>query len=189
VRLFIAIEVPDAWRVAAREATEALVRTSKVRLRVVDPSLMHLTLRFLGEVSEARVEPLTSALHEAVAAVDVELELGRAGTFGPPARTQVVWLGVGGDLDGLQALADRVEAAVRAAGLPSEERPLRPHLTLARLGRQVGPDDRRAVAEAARNLDPPPRLAFRARELVLMRSHLGAAQPRYEVLARVPGSR
>jgi RNA 2',3'-cyclic 3'-phosphodiesterase len=189
MRLFVAIEVPGAWRAAAREATEALVRASKIRLRVVDPTLMHLTLRFLGEVPEASVEPLTRALNETVSAVDVELELGRAGTFGPAARTQVVWLSVGGDLDGLQALADRVEAAVRAAGLRSEERPLRPHLTLARLGRQLGPDDRRAVAEAARNLDPPPALAFRARELVLMRSHLGAAQPRYEVLARVPGNR
>ncbi len=153
MRLFIAIEVPDDWRTAARATTEALVHASGVRLRVVDPALMHLTLRFLGEVAEARVEPLLAALTDAVTTVDVALELAPAGTFGPAARTQVVWLGVGGDLDGLQALAGRVEAAVRAAGLPPEERPLRPHLTR-RAARAAARSGRAARGGRGR---PPPR--------------------------------
>lgn len=189
MRLFVALEVPEGRREAARETTEALQRTSAVRLRAVDPALMHLTLRFLGEVTEEHVEPLIAALTEAVPAVDVALELARAGTFGPAARTQVVWLGVGGDLDGLQVLAGRIEDAVRAAGLPPEERPLRPHLTLARLGRQARPEERRTVAEAVRGLQAPPPLPFRAREAVLVRSYLGGAQPRYEVLAQFPVER
>jgi len=187
VRLFVAIEAPQDWREAARSATEAVGRMSGVRLRAVNPALMHLTLRFLGEVPEARVAPLSAALSEHVPPVDVALELAAAGAFGPPARTQVVWLGIGGDLDALHALAARVETAVRAAGLPPEDRPLRAHLTLARLGRQLGPAERRAVAEAVHALEPPPLLPFRAREAVLVRSHLGGPQPRYEVLARIPG--
>ena len=73
---------------------------------------------------------------------------------------------------------------MRAAGLPPEDRRLRPHLTLARLGRQLGPEERRAVAEAVRDLDAPEALRFRVREVVLVRSYLGNPGPRYEVLAR-----
>lgn len=81
--------------------------------------------------------------------------------------------------------APPVEAAARAAGLPLDPRPLRPHLTLARVAR-VAPRatraERRALAVA--RLDPPPTHPTRLRELVLFHSHLGA-QPRYEPLARV----
>ena len=184
MRLFVALDVPEPWREAAAHATEVIARTSGVRLRAVHPSLMHLTLRFLGEVPEDRVAPLIEALREAVTRFDLELALGPAGTFGPPQRTQVVWLGVTGDLEALQSLANRIEGAVRAAGLPSEDRPLRVHLTLARLGRDLTPADRRAVAEAARHLAPPPPLPVRAHEVELVRSTLGNPRPVYEVLGR-----
>lgn len=184
MRLFIAIDVPDSWRDAAAQATEALVRASGVRLRAVHPSLMHLTLRFLGEVPDDRVAPLIEALRAAAGPFDLELALGPAGTFGPPQRTQLAWLDVSGDLEALQALATRIEAAVRTAGLPPEDRPLRVHLTLARLGRDLGTEERRAVAEAARRLDAPPALPFHAREVLLVRSTLGNPRPVYEVLAR-----
>ncbi|MEZ4553630.1 MAG: RNA 2',3'-cyclic phosphodiesterase [Dehalococcoidia bacterium] len=184
MRLFVALDVPDTWRGAAARATEDLARASGVRLRSVHPSLMHLTLRFLGEVPDDRVDALTDALLEAVTPFDIELALGPAGTFGPPQRTQVVWLGVTGDLEALQALVDRIETAVRAAGLPPEDRPLRVHLTLARLGRTLTPAERRAVAEAARRLAPPPPLPFHAHEVQLVRSTLANPRPTYEVLAR-----
>jgi 2'-5' RNA ligase len=186
VRLFVALEVPDAWRDIARQTTAAVAQASGVRLRAVDPALMHLTLRFLGEVPDERVPALMAGLEAAVPSMDIALELTTAGTFGPAARTSVVWLGIGGDLDGLQAVAARIELAVHEAGLPPEDRPLRVHLTLARLARQLGSEERRAVAEAVRRLDPPPALPFRAREAVLVRSYLGGPQPRYEVLARSP---
>ncbi|MBX7111160.1 MAG: RNA 2',3'-cyclic phosphodiesterase [Dehalococcoidia bacterium] len=184
MRLFVAIDVPDAWRDAAVQATEALAQASGVRLRPVHPSLMHLTLRFLGEVPEDGVPRLIEALRAAITAFDLELALGPAGTFGPPIRTQVAWLGITGDLEGLQHLAARIESAVRAAGLPPEDRPLRVHLTLARLGRELRPDERRAVAEAARHLDAPPPLPFHAREVLLVRSTLANPRPLYEVLSR-----
>lgn len=185
MRLFVALEVPDAWRAAARDATATLARTSGVRLRTVDTALLHLTLRFLGEVPDEALPRLVAALEERVPPVDVALELAAAGSFGRPERTQVVWLGAAGDLDALHALAARVETAVRAAGLPPEDRQLRPHLTLARLGRPLSAADRSAVAEATRALPAPAPHPHRASEAVLVRSYLGGPAPRYEVLARI----
>ena len=114
----------------------------------------------------------------------MQLALGPAGTFGVPARTTVAWLAVAGDGEGLRALAGRVEAAVVAAGLPPDDRPLRPHITLARLDRGASTQQRRAVAEAIAALEPPPPAAFRARAVALVRSHLGREGPRYETLSR-----
>ena len=187
MRLFLALELPDPWlREAARTVdalTEALGGDADV-LRPVALDRMHLTVRFLGEVEEERVPVLDAALREAVPPVGVDLELAAAGTFASAARTSVVWLGLGGDLDALRALAGRVESAVEAAGLPPERRELRPHVTLARVRRQASTPQRRAIAAAVAALDAPPAHAHRAGELVLVQSHLGSGQPRYEVLGR-----
>jgi len=145
---------------------------------------MHLTLRFLGEVDEAVLPTLQAALDREAPPVDADLTLARGGTFGGAARTRVAWLGVEGDLDALRALAARVERAVGAAGLPEEDRPLRVHLTLARVRQDASPGARRAVADAVSALPAPPPEPFRARELLLVRSHLGGRGPRYEVLSR-----
>ena len=184
MRLFVALEVPDAWRDAARSVAAELVRTSGVSLRPVDPALMHLTLRFLGDVADDRLQPLDAALMQHVPPVDIALALGAAGTFGPPARTSVAWLAVDGDLDSLRALAARVEVAVQEAGLAAGEARFSPHLTLARVGQRSRPAERRAVAEAARGAPTPAPLPFRTHEVVLVRSHLGGGAPRYEVIGR-----
>ena len=183
MRLFLAIEPPEAWRRAAAAALATIDEQHPGLLRAVRPELLHLTLRFLGEVEEERLEPLQAALRETVPPVAVPLELGAAGMFGG-SRGGAVWLGVGGDLEGLRALAARAEDAVVAAGLPEERRELRPHLTIARVRRQARGPERRAIAASVRALGEPDAAPFVARELVLVRSWLRAEGPRYRALAR-----
>jgi len=190
VRLFVAIELSEEWRHAAREARAAIEATTldpRV-LRWVDPALMHLTLRFLGEVDEGLVETLRERLDE-VSPLEVELAGAALGTFGPPRRTQVVWLGVGGNLADLEAVAAGVENAVVEAGFPAEERPFRAHVTLARVRREATPAQRTEVASAVAALDLDLPRASTVREVVLVRSHLTPRGPRYEVLSRHPRSR
>ena len=187
MRLFLAIELPEPWRREAARTLDALTAAlggDASVLRPVALDRMHLTVRFLGEVDEELAPALDAAIRESVPPVGVDLELAAAGTFGPAARTSVVWLGLGGDLDALRALAGRVEAGVEAAGLPPERRELRPHVTLARVRQRASASQRRAIAHAVSALDAPPRHAYRAGEVVLVRSHLGAGGPRYEALGR-----
>ncbi len=191
MRLFVAIEAPDGWRDAAHELRAALDGAlgdeTAARLRWVAPELLHLTLRFIGEVDEARVAALQAAL-DAAGPVDLALSLGAAGSFGSPARTQVVWLGVGGDADGLVALADRVERAVAGSGLPADGRDsrarFRAHLTLARVHRRATRDQRVAIARAVAALAAPAPSPFHAQSLALVRSHLGSGPVRHELLSR-----
>ncbi len=186
MRLFIAIEAPEAWRDAAQQVQRSLPADVRGLLRLVSPELMHLTLRFLGEVPEQNVPALTSALERATPPIEVPLALGTPGTFGPAARTGVAMLRIEGDRRALDALVARVDAAVEEAlGTPREERAYNPHLTLGRVGRRATPDERRRVAEALRAAPAPDPAPFVARRVALVRSHLGPGGPRYEVLAEV----
>jgi 2'-5' RNA ligase len=189
VRLFVTVEAPEAWRaeaVAQQEALlDALPPDTREALRVVSAELMHVTLRFLGEVEEEIVAPLQTALGR-VAAPEIALTLARAGTFGAPASIWAVYLGIEGDLDALRALAAGVEEVVASLGLPREARPLTAHLTLARVRRSATAEARRAVDAAVGDLAPPPPRPHVARGIALVRSYLGGAEPRYEVLSRHP---
>lgn len=190
MRVFIALEVPPLWRVAASDAQRVLRASAGGRmLRFVDPALMHLTLRFLGEIDPPATERLQRALSHHVVPFELTLTLGPAGSFGPAARTAVAWLGIGGERERLEALVARVGDAVADANLAAERRPFRPHLTLARVHRSASPDDRRQIAHAIAALDPPPASPARFHALVVVRSHLAGAQPRYEVLSRHGASR
>ena len=139
MRLFVAIELPDAWREEARRIGEHLVAAlgDDARLRFTATERLHLTLRFLGDVDEAVLPDLRDQLAQEVASVRVPLELAGVGQFGSRSRPTVLWFGLAGDLDRLASLHDAVERAVVAAGLEGDDRPLRPHVTFARVARQA----------------------------------------------------
>ena len=184
MRLFVAAEVPETWRAIASAAVEAVARTSQVPMRIVHPSLLHITLRFLGEVAEERLPALDAALAHRVPPVDVALTLGPPSTFGPPPRTQVVWLGVRGDIEGLRGVVRRVDLALGDAGVEPNDRRFAPHLTLARLDRRVTAEERRLVAEVVAAMPPPEPFPLRVRTVALVRSTLGGPRPVYDVLRR-----
>ena len=91
-----------------------------------------MTLVFLGEVEEQRVGEVERALDgcSGGAPRGIDVRLAGAGRF-VSRRSSALWVGVAGDLDALHTLRDDVGAALRRAGLPGDERPFRPHLTIA----------------------------------------------------------
>lgn len=188
MRLFVALEVPDGWRRAALELQNRIPADLARDLRFVEARDLHVTLRFIGEVVDDRVPDLQRAIDDLVPPIEVTLRPVRPGTFGAPARTSAAWLGIEGDRDGLAAIAGRVDRAVASAlGLPPEDRPYFPHVTLARITRQSTASRRRAIAEAVASLPALSTDAFTARECVVMRSHLGRlgeGAARYRVISR-----
>jgi 2'-5' RNA ligase len=185
VRLFTAIEIPDAWRDQAVRAQEQLAQSFEAELRLVRRSELHVTVRFLGEVDPDSADALARAI-EAMPPFAVDLSLGRAGTFGPAARTSVVWLGVGIDEEQAAALLERTDEAIASAldSGDASEQAWRPHLTLARVRRQVGRERRREIAAAVRDLPAPAPHSTLVTTLSLFRSDLGNRAPRHKLLAR-----
>ncbi|MEV5158213.1 RNA 2',3'-cyclic phosphodiesterase [Streptomyces sp. NPDC053728] len=131
VRVFIALAPPDhAKEELARALRPAYDTHPRMRWNRIED--WHITLAFLGELPAATV-PLLRPPLAGLARAHRPLCLGLHG--GGIFDDRVLWSGIEGDLDGLHTLAADVRGVVRGCGVTFEERPLRPHLTLARARR------------------------------------------------------
>ena len=169
-RLFFAVPVPGA----AREPLEAALPRLEPLLgaaRITPPGGWHLTLAFLGQVQPELADEVVRVGEAAVAGVPpARLRLEGAGTFPEGRRARVLWAGVGGDAEVLVRLAAALAAAGKAAGLRSEDRPLHPHLTLARFSTPAPvPREALDLVAGAAAAGPP----WEAREQACYRSTLG----------------
>lgn len=126
MRLFVAIGLPPELQ---RHLAE--LRIELPGARWVRPEQLHLTLAFLGEVGEERLEPLCREL-AAVSFVPFRLVFDRLGCFPHPRSPRVIWIGVS-SCPPLERLATKVRVAVVAGGMALEERSFTAHVTLARL--------------------------------------------------------
>ena len=177
MRLFVAVVPPEEALAHLANAVER-VRPLEPALRWAEPQRWHLTLAFLGEVGEEVLPELSERLARAAARHPAHrLALEGAGRFGQ----RVLWVGVGRDAGLLPPLAASVAAAARRCGIAMEERPYRPHVTVARARERTRPDLRPLVTALAPYAGPP----FPVDRIVLVRSHLGP-RPSYDDVASWP---
>jgi 2'-5' RNA ligase len=175
MRLFVALE-PASEAVAELDAVVAPLREQAPGLRWTTPAQWHLTLTFLGEVTDGDVPQLCERLGRAAnRSRALALRFRGGGRFG----RRVLFTHVDGNGDQLRRLAAGTTAAARRTGLVVEDRPYRPHLTLARA--DGGPDLRPLVAA----LRPFEGSEWEAGEVHLVRSRLGAGEGRRSVYENV----
>lgn len=166
MRCFVAVPLPDP----VREVVASLVERLRPRLppaRFVRPGQLHLTLRFFPDLDGAAVARAAAAVRRGAADTrPFAVSLGDLGAFPDPGRARVVWLGLREGAGALAGLHARIAAGLTEAGLPVEDRPFRPHLTLARMVRPSAlalPVPGVAAGDAS----------FSANEVVLFESVLG----------------
>lgn len=99
----------------------------------VSPPNWHLTLRYLGAVSPHQLDGVVHALSDASLGAPFRLRLDGLGAFPRPEQATVLWVGTGEGTDELHLVRDNVEDALESVGLPRDERPFAPHLTLSRI--------------------------------------------------------
>lgn len=178
MRSFVAIALEGEARRGAEALLEALRGAADAdAVRWVRPEGLHVTLRFLGEIDEARVAPLAEGLRAAVASHPAfDLSLGALQGFPSAGRPRVLACEVA-PVETLASLAEAVEGAVRDAGFAPESRPFRPHLTLGRVrrGRRVSLPEARVPDDAHTPVE----------QIVLFRSVLGASGARYTPLEQM----
>src|SRR5580704_16554134 len=121
MRLFVALEIPDDVRAALREFVQPL-RAKWPRVRWSRPEGQHVTLKFLGEVGEERLEAIVSVLAPLRSSGPVTMNFRGIGFFPQSRRPRVLWAGVEGS-ENLQPLAAEVEGALVAVGFAAEQRP------------------------------------------------------------------
>jgi 2'-5' RNA ligase len=141
MRLFIAIELPDAVH-SALEALQSRLRAAGVRASWVKGGNIHLTLRFLGDVDEDRAARIVDMLETEYASVGpFALQVRGVGAFPNARRPSVLWAGCEPAEGPLACVQQAAETAARAVGLAPEAKAFRPHLTIARVKdwRAAGP--------------------------------------------------
>jgi RNA 2',3'-cyclic 3'-phosphodiesterase len=127
-RLFVAIRPQKVIR------EQLLARMHGVSgARWQDDAQLHLTLRFIGEVANARCDDIILALSR-IASPAFDLQLHGIGAFDRKGRVETLWAGVT-PLDAVKALHAKIDRAIDLAGFGSETRAFKPHITLARFGR------------------------------------------------------
>ena len=181
MRLFIAINPTADERARLAEASREL-RESPYPVRWVTPDSVHLTLKFLGEVPEARVPELSSSVGEAVRGTAAfQMAVSGFGAFPSLRRPQVVWAGVKPNST-LGMLQEAVEEAMALLGFERETRAFHPHLTLGRAQRRAGPAEYSGLDELIKRLTYEDTYPVRAVDL--MRSTLRPSGAVYDVIHR-----
>jgi 2'-5' RNA ligase len=131
VRLFIALDLPEAVRQEFRELISRLKKTCP-GARWVRPEGIHVTLKFLGFTDEKNLDAIRAALLWIRSEQPVEMEFRGLGFFPDERRPRVLWCGVGASAN-LARLAGDIGRALEPLGIPAETREYVPHLTLARI--------------------------------------------------------
>jgi 2'-5' RNA ligase len=182
VRLFIAIPLPPELAARAFQILPA----SLPALRRVTTENLHLTLAFLGNTPEGRLDDVVAAARQASALVSpFALSFDRAGRFPERGRPRVVWLGIAEGEGGVLELGAGVYAGLRSRGLRFDDRPLAPHLTLARVVEDASAAEAKTVGAALEDLAIEG-LRFEVSEIAVVQSVLSPKGPRYTALSTVP---
>jgi len=188
IRTFVAIELDDALKAAIRQVQDELKRAPVARIgRWVSPDGIHLTLKFLGDVSSGRVPEITQAIERGCrSSAPFPISLTRPGFFPNAHRLRVVWVGVDGDVETLLRLQRSVESELDAIGFPPERRGFQPHLTLARIRDYARPAEREEMAKRIGATQVDEAVSMLARQVHLIRSERRPTGAVYTHLAAAP---
>lgn len=184
IRAFLAVEPTTE----IRKAIAALQLKLKGELRGgvswVRPEGIHLTLKFFGNIAEADIPIVSSMVDEATAGMSpLVVEVRGLGVFPDLRRPRVIWVGTGGEVTKLIDLQTMLEQGFCARGFAGEDRPFRPHLTLARIKQPLSGRVLEKIITAGRHEKIG---HFTASSLILFRSDLTPKGATYSKLVEFP---
>lgn len=185
-RLFFAVPLAEEARASVarlvgdvQATADAAAQGQRSAVRWVRMDGLHVTLRFLGPTPEDKVAELGAIVDGTAAAVaPFRVSIRGSGAFPSARRPRTLWLGIDEGSADLAALAGRLSDGLAKAGWPTDDRPFRAHLTLARAdGRREGP----AVANLLAARTDGFETGFQADQLVLFESVTGGGPARYVI--------
>jgi 2'-5' RNA ligase len=190
MRIFVALDIDDAIRQRIQRFMEGVSEFAP-EARWVRPESLHVTLKFVGEKPLEAAEQIKQTL-SSVRAGPVEMNFRGYGFFPTAKAVRVFWVGIESGPQ-LPAMAKAVDEALKALGVPQEEHPFTPHLTLARGGGRSGAPHRKKSDAANKTFQrlqeklaafPAPDFGtMAAHEFFLYQSQLSQGGSRYTKIA------
>ncbi len=187
IRSFVAIELEEELREELAQIQESLRRRGIAeQVRWIKPQVIHLTLKFLGNVPANRIEEIGLAVTRGSEGLEpFTISLDGLGCFPSASRPNVIWVGVREDSGTLARLQTAIEDRLSVLGYTPERREFTPHLTLGRVSRHAGASDRRHLGDVVQTHDAGTLGGMQVREVSLMRSDLSPAGAKYTRLVAV----
>ena len=182
MRTFIAIELPDNIKKEIEQLQAPLKRTEAF-VSWVKPSNIHVTLKFLGEVPEEKINEVFSATQKALEETGkFSMSLKGTGTFPNLKRPRVIWIGAGSGEEELSLMAKRIEEEMAKIGFPREKRKFSAHFTI---GRVKSPKNLEKLMGLVESSDFQTE-KIEVGEVVVMKSQLHPAGAIYTPLKKIP---
>ena len=181
MRTFIAIELPDNIKKEI-EQLQAPFKKTGAFVSWVKSANIHVTLKFLGEVPEGKINEVFSATEKALeGAKKFTMSLKGTGVFPNLRRPRVIWIGSGSGEEELSHLAKRIEEEMKKIGFPKEKRKFSAHFTI---GRVKSPKNIEKLMELVESSDFQTE-EIEVNEVVVMKSQLHSAGAIYTPLKKV----
>jgi RNA 2',3'-cyclic 3'-phosphodiesterase len=183
MRVFIAIDLPETVHSALADAQQNF-RDTCHGARWTRPDDIHLTLKFLGNISDAQTGQIADSLNGLGPLEPFTIEVKGFGFFPHAGRPRVFWAGLAAP-PALAVLAGRVEAEMEKLGFAREKRAYSPHLTLARFNT---PRSQPALQTAVAKQTTTSLGSFQVSEFFLFESKLSPQGAHYQKIMRFPKS-
>ncbi|MCS7223533.1 MAG: RNA 2',3'-cyclic phosphodiesterase [Armatimonadetes bacterium] len=180
MRCFLAIELDDLVRDRLSKVIDDWSQ-HKASVKWVERDNLHLTIKFLGQFPDERVDDLSQRLQEVCRSVQpFVFNVEGTGVFPDWKRPRVIWIGVrDGEL--LKQVHKKVEGVTSRLGVEREERPFHPHITV---GRVRTHQEIKPLMDAVKSLKDEPFGSVRADHLTFFESRLTSQGPIYRVISR-----
>lgn len=174
IRTFIAVELDPSFREEIRQIQE---RFSEFDLKFVNPEIVHITLKFLGDIKESMIAPVADAL-DSIMCEPFEAKIKGIGVFPKPSNPKVLWLGATGNFETLHA---EVESVLKPFKFKEEDRAFTAHATLARV-KFLKKYQKNALEDILKELKDIELGSMRVDKVLLKKSTLTPEGPIYETL-------
>lgn len=186
-RAFIAVDLSAEVLDRLAQVMDGLRREiGEGAIRWVPIENMHLTLKFLGDVSVSNLDRLKEIMRTSAATCSpFALSVGGLGAFPSPLRARVVWVGVEGPPD-LMSLQRMIDTETDRLGYASENRDFKPHLTLGRVGRNVTSKELQKIGQVLKEKKVGFLGVAQVRDVHLFRSDLQSNGAVYSRMYSVP---
>ncbi len=181
IRSFISVDISDPVIAKKVEDIEKKLMGVKAAVKWVDPKVVHITLKFLGDISPAQIDPIFEVMKD-VGFKPFNIHILNIGCFPNMNKPRVVWLGIKEGKEELEALYSQLNIKLKPLGFRPETRRFRAHITIGRIKGKKG------IHELAGQISRMKEVAIgiqRIESLKLKKSTLTPKGPIYETLREV----
>lgn len=154
-------------------------RNDQRLFRLIPPSNLHITLKFLGQISQDQIQQLIAVVRETGSEfTPPAMKFSGGGVFPTVTRARILWIGLTPGTS-LKTVVESIESGCEKLGLPRERKPFHPHVTLARVARPVGQQDQLLIRDWIESLNQAGEFSYQIKNISIYDSDLSQKSPVY----------